>query len=928
MAENGSVVIKIKGDDNDFKSKLKSLGGAVSTTMKATAAAVGAASAGIAALGTACINAFADYEQLAGGVETLFKDSAELVHSYADNAYKTAGMSANAYMETVTSFSASLLQSLGGDTEAAAKYADQAITDMADNANKMGTSIDSIVQTYQSLSRGNYAMLDNLKLGYGGTKEELERLIADAALLDESVEANNMSFGNIVKAIHAVQTEMGITGTTAKEASTTIQGSVASMKASWTNLMVGIADETQDFDALLGNFIESIGTVAENLLPRIGIVIEGMGKLVAGLAPKIASALPTLTNELLPELVELGVQAIGSLVQGIQENGDSLADGALSIIGTLAEGLLELLPMLGEAAASLMTSLADSLTESLPEMVPVAVETIGALVEGLAENASEILQAGIAIILALGEGLINALPQLIATVPQIVISIADVINQNASQMLGAALQLIVQLGVGLVKAIPTLLANIPTIIEAIVKAFFAFQWVNVGANLITAVGNGVKGMTGSMTQAAADVSAAFAGKIRELPKTLLQIGKDVVAGLANGIKGAIPNLLKAAREMSANLLANVKSVFKIQSPSKVMRDEVGAMLVAGVAEGIEDNASVAVDAVKDLGDDILAKAKGISNFTGLFTGVEAEDISGKDLISNLESQMDAIRKYRDNLEALKEKGVSGSLFEELAGMGPDAANEIEALNKLTEKQLNEYIALYEEKKAAAEEIAKGFFSVGEEAAAELTETTAEGASEGVEAQEEPVVEATKELAEAAKEELESYQEDFKTIGEDLMEGVEVGVNRGQSGVVNAIARALRAAVRAAKKAMDINSPSRVMAKIGDYMAQGVGVGWSDRMEEVNASIGNSLSDGLENRMANAYARMKAVMTDGMNRLSGDIAVQAKGATNYTTSTTYTEEGDFVVHIDKIINDGKGTVTGMMEEFEFVRRQKALAKGGA
>lgn len=236
--------------------------------------------------------------------------------------------------------------------------------------------------------------------------------------------------------------------------------------------------------------------------------------------------------------------------------------------------------------------------------------------------------------------------------------------------------------------------------------------------------------------------------------------------------------------------------------------------------------------------------------------------------------------------------------------------------------------MYEEKKAAAEEIAKGFFSVGEEAAAELTETTADGASEGVAAQEEPVVETTKELAEAAKEEIAGYQTDFKIIGENLMDGVAKGVRDGQSGVVNAIARALRAAVRAAKKEMDINSPSRVMAKIGDYMAQGVGVGWSDRMEEVNASIGNSLSDGLENRMANAYARMKAVMTDGMNRLSGDIAVQAKGATNYTTNTTHTEEGDFVVHIDKIINDGKGTVTGMMEEFEFVRRQKALAKGGA
>ncbi len=305
MAEDGSVVIKIKGDDSPFQKVLGKIGSAVNTAVKASAAAVGAASAGVAALGTACINAYADYEQLAGGVETLFKDSAETIHSFADNAYKTAGLSANEYMETVTSFSASLLQSLDGDTEKAAAAADLAITDMADNANKMGTAMESIQYAYQGFAKQNYTMLDNLKLGYGGTKEEMQRLLADAEKLS-GVKYDLSSYADVVEAIHVIQTEMGITGTTAKEASTTIQGSVASMKAAWANLMVGMADDTQNFDMLLSNFIESIGTVADNLLPRIGIVIEGMGKLVAGLAPEIASALPTLTNELLPNLVELG----------------------------------------------------------------------------------------------------------------------------------------------------------------------------------------------------------------------------------------------------------------------------------------------------------------------------------------------------------------------------------------------------------------------------------------------------------------------------------------------------------------------------------------------------------------------------------------------------------------------------------------------
>lgn len=1004
MAENGSVIIKILGDDKDFSNKLKSLGNSATNIMKVTAAGAATAASAVAALGAAAVNAYADYEQLVGGVKTLFKESEAAVLEYANNAYISAGMSANKYMETVTSFSASLLQGLGNDTQAAADMGDMAVRDMADNANKMGTSMETIVQTYQSLSRGNYAMLDSLKLGYGGTKAEMERLIATAAKLDSSVKANDMSFANMVKAIHAVQVEMGIAGATEEEAADTIQGSVASMQAAWQNMLVGLGDSTQDFDGLLTKFIDSVGTAAKNILPRVEVVLSGMRQLVAGLVPEITAALPRVTNELLPELTAVGLEAISSLVQGITDNGDALAEGALSIISTLGEGILELLPMMGEMAASLITSLAAGMTENLPNMIPVAVDAIGALVESLTENAGDILQAGISIIAALGEGVVEALPNLIQTVPQIVTNIADTINQNATKLVLTAAGLIVQLGVGLIQAIPVLVTNIPAIIEAIVKAFFAFQWVNLGSTLISAVGNGVKSMGGALRQAGADVSEALAGKIRELPAKLLQIGKDAVAGLAKGIKDAVPNLLKAAGEMSGNLLSNITGFFQIQSPSKVMNEKVGAMLVAGVAQGITQNKSKAVQAAEEMSRELLtaaeqyaedkkfynemtlqeeqefwehmktlkeftaedqakidkkiysakqaileeekrlmeehqaevearekemqASAERISGFKGLFDSAESEDVSGKDLISNLESQMDAIEKYRDNLEALKEKGVSGSLFEELAGMGPDAADEIEALNKLTAKQLDEYIALYEEKKAVAEEIAQGFFSVGEEAAATLQETSAEGAAEGVEKQENAVTESTKTLVEAAKEEVSAFRTDFVTIGADLMAGLGEGIENGESGVVSAMEKVLRAAVKKAREEMDIHSPSRVMAAIGDFMAQGIGVGWKDRMEEVNASISHSLSDGLESRLTNAYARMKSAMDSGMNRLSGDLAVQAKGTSNYTTNTTTTREGDFIVQIEKIVNEGKGTVAGMMEEFEFIRRQKAMATGGA
>ena len=938
LAEDGSVVIKIKGDDSPFQKVLGKIGSAVNTAVKASAAAVGAASAGVAALGTACINAYADYEQMVGGVETLFKDSADTIQTYADNAYKTAGLSANEYMETVTSFSASLLQSLDGDTEKAAAAADLAITDMADNANKMGTAMESIQNAYQGFAKQNYTMLDNLKLGYGGTKEEMQRLLADAEKLS-GVKYDLSSYADIVEAIHVIQTEMGITGTTAKEASTTIQGSVASMKAAWANLMVGMADDTQNFDMLLSNFIESIGTVADNLLPRIGVVIEGMGKLVAGLAPEIASALPTLTNELLPNLVELGVQSISALVQGIQENGDSLAAGALSIVGTLAEGIAELLPMVADTAASLAVSLADGLTESLPNIIPVAIETISTLVENLTENANTVIDAGIQIILALGEGLIAALPQLIETVPQIVINIANVINDNAPKLVDTALYLITRLAVGLVQAIPTLVVNIPKIIEAIVAAFMAFQWLNLGKQLIDGVANGVKKAGESMATAAKNAFSKFKSKITgsEVATELKSIGKYIIDGIVGGIKNSLSNIANIAGKIKDTLLSKLKGLFKIASPSKLMKEEVGAYIGEGIAVGIEESGQMAVDAAEDVADkiaDTLTQKRDslqskLADYGDLFERVKTED--GKELfqLGDLEDDIKQLEKYGDAIEKLKGKGISDSLMSEIAGMGVgDALDYMNKLLSMFDTKLDEYVSLFEQKQQMAQAAASRFYGIGAEVSESMQAVSAEGVSEGIAEQQPLVAEQAKQLTETAKEEIAGYQTDFKAVGESLMEGVAKGVRDGQSGVVNAVAKALQAAVRAAKKEMDINSPSRVMAKIGDYMAQGVGVGWSDRMDSVSDTISGSLSDGFSRRMSDAYEKMRAAMNQNMVRLRGDIAVQRGGDTSYITKTVNHTEGNTVLQIEHFHNDSKEAVPSLMQEMEFSRRRRAIAKGGA
>ncbi len=324
---------------------------------------------------------YADYEQLSGGVETLFKDSADTVMQYAENAYQTAGLSANQYMETVTSFSASLLQSLDGDTEAAAQAADMAITDMADNANKMGTSMESIQNAYQGFAKQNYTMLDNLKLGYGGTKEEMERLLADASKLS-GVEYDISSYADIVEAIHVVQTEMGITGTTATEAAETISGSVAATKAAWQNLLTGIADENADMDQLIDNFVNSAVTAGENILPRIGQILTGLGQLVGTGAEKLIPIAVQVLADNLPTLVSAGVTLTISLVTGILSATPELIAAIPDILMAIFNGLRDGWPALKAACTELLSMVINGIVGAYNDLKQAAQNAIQHVKDG------------------------------------------------------------------------------------------------------------------------------------------------------------------------------------------------------------------------------------------------------------------------------------------------------------------------------------------------------------------------------------------------------------------------------------------------------------------------------------------------------------------------------------------------------------------
>lgn len=381
----------------------------LATAAKVGAAAVGAAATGIAVLTKNALNNYAEYEQLVGGVDTLFKDSSAKVQEYAANAYKTAGLSANEYMDTVTSFSASLLQSLGGDTEAAADMANVAITDMSDNANKMGTDMASIQNAYQGFAKQNYTMLDNLKLGYGGTKEEMQRLIDDANALNASqgkyTNYSIESYADIVSAIHDVQVEMGIYGTTADEASTTIQGSVSSMKAAWGNLLVGIADDNANFKTLTEQFVDSLVTVGENIIPRINIIIQGLTQLITEASQTIIPLAVQILLENLPSIVAAGMGLIIALVSGILDNIDMLIDCVLEMVDVIVDKLIDNLPKLIDGGIRLIAALANGLIRAIPNLVSKIPQIISSIVKGLISGIPAIFDVGNNIVEGLWNGI-------------------------------------------------------------------------------------------------------------------------------------------------------------------------------------------------------------------------------------------------------------------------------------------------------------------------------------------------------------------------------------------------------------------------------------------------------------------------------------------------------------------------------------------
>lgn len=681
MGYDGSLKFDTKIDESGFNSGVTKLGSLAKSGLAVLGGAVAGCVASFGALTKASLDSVASLEQNVGGVETLFKDSADTVIAYANKAYETAGMSANEYMSTVTSFSASLLQSLGSDTKKAAEYADRAIIDMSDNANKMGTSMELIQNAYQGFAKQNYTMLDNLKLGYGGTKTEMQRLIKDAAALKDvqaelgvTVDANSLSFGNIVNAISVMQKSMGIAGTTAKEAATTIEGSMNSAKAAFDNFLNG----TASVDELTMAFNTAGTVITENLTQIIPRLAETVPAAIKAMIPMV--------SELGGSLAEAGMDVMRDFASGVSKSAPQVAKKAGEITSKFISGIQESAPEMLAAAANLLASFISGIGSQLPELVPQALQMVVTLADAVISNIPTIVEAGISLLSGLTQGILNALPTLIEEGPRIINEFANAIYSGIGQLITTGLQMITSLAQGLWENRGLILENAGQILMAIINVFSLSKLVSLGKNLMSSLKSGMKEMLPHIKEAGQNVITNLVNGIKALithPVTTVRtiltniktaitgvnwsslgsqiitklvngvralathpistvkgiitniksaftgtpwatIGQNIISGIANGIKAGVGSIITAAKNAAQNALDAAKSALGIHSPSTVFRDVIGKNMALGIGVGFEDNMpAVNADIDKSIENAIARAQNGIRTTQDVKLGISS-----------------------------------------------------------------------------------------------------------------------------------------------------------------------------------------------------------------------------------------------------------------------------------------------------------------
>lgn len=921
----------------------KSAGGNIVSTLKKVIAG-----AAIGKFIGSALTEGGNLQQSLGGIETLFKENADKVKQYANEAYMTSGLSANSYMESVTSFSASLLQSLGGDTDKAADRANTALIDMSDNANKMGTDMESIQNAYQGFAKQNYTMLDNLKLGYGGTKTEMERLLADATkLTGVKYDINNLA--DVYDAIHVIQTELDITGTTAKESAETFSGSLASMKSAFSNVMGNLTlgtDLTPHLQALaktastffFGNFIPMLGNMVTALPGAIVTLVkssipyiieagrnfasrfgEGFGTGLLDFWVEIQISLTSALNNItenLPAFLNKGAEIAETIAIGILKGASFLVGTVGYITSTFIEFLATNLPMILNSGKDMLLSLVDGIIENLPAMAATATEAVSDFIDAIIENYPRYLKAGWEMIIGLLSGIIERLPKIIEVA-----------------------------GIIIVKFINMLASKIPDIID-------------MGKNIVKGIWEGIKSMGSWLTGKASDFVDGFVDDVKGFlgihsPSRVFQdeVGKNIVLGIAKGITENEKTVIKTAGELSRHILSeaskwvddkkfynqlSLKNELDFWQDLKNMEGLQGEQLkeidkkiyTAKTTLQEEENKAVQtlLDEQKKAFDEyqknIDSRTASLEGFAGLFDKIESgSEVTGKELLENLKSQVGSFKSWQDDLSKLEVKGISESLLSELRELGPKSASEIHALTTLSGAALQEYVTLFEEKSRLAKEQAQlelGEFSFGNIDSSSLA---SDESLAGLNTTAATVVDTLKtgittnmfKVSEIASETSQNYilaiQEkisDFENAGRMMTDGLWKGIESGKSGLINNIVKMLEDAVRAAKDAMDINSPSRVWAEIGSFMSQGLGVGFVDEMRSVSRQINNSIpSDAI--KVAN---RSIGMARNGINHVS-----------------TTVNDGGVHLHIGQMINSNDRDIHDVSRAMEFYRQQRVVGQGG-
>lgn len=621
------LIAKIKMDLSEYeegldkaKSSAESGGGKIANAFGKVAkaglagfmTAVTAAATGIGAITKKSVEAYAEYQQMEGGVKKLYGNMGLSLEDYAksvgqttdevkekyeslekaqnlvlDNAkkaYQTSGMSMNQYMETATSFSAKLISDLGGDTVKAAEVTDVAMQAISDNFNTFGGDIGMIQGAFQGLAKGNYMMLDNLKLGYSGTKTEMERLIDDANEYAKSIgKAGDLSmdsFADQIQAIQLIQEKQQIAGTTQREAATTIEGSLNMTKAAWENLLTAMGDKEADLSTYISSLVSSVSTLAGNVIPVVQQALDGVAQLITELAPKIGEAIPKILTDTLPKLVESAVTLVQALLDGIQQNLDKISQAAVDIVMMLTTSFITMLPQIIEIGLQIITQLALGIAQALPELVPTIVDVTLQIVQILLDNLPLLLDAAFQIMTALAQGIINALPTVADKAPQIITSLVNAIFSSLGLLMQASVQMMVTLAKGI-------LQNLPKIVDGGAKTLKAF-----GDAIVSGI------------------------------DSIGRIGMDLMIGLYNGIVSKKDWIIGQVKAIGQSIVNGVKSVFKVNSPSKVFY-EIGEFLGEGLGLGWEDSMNEVNKQIdKDLhykGDleiDAKTNVSGVSAVTG------------------------------------------------------------------------------------------------------------------------------------------------------------------------------------------------------------------------------------------------------------------------------------------------------------------------